>query len=159
MNIVQNLIHLALAIAEKQAKNTFDPSIRSQIYQAIRDHNKLKRVQSKVDKIESEKYLKKSFTDDFFKFSKSVCNGTFGETSKQVNCDKTIADQYVGPKYATNPEPLNETALKCFPKIPSGKQSVQFNMASIKPKDIRSILKTRSNSFSPGPDGISYAIL
>ena len=50
-------------------------------------------------------------------------------------------------------------AINWFPYLPTRGNKTPFDMSPIKPKDVRNIIKHKSNSSAPGPDGISYGIL
>ena len=78
----------------------------------------MKKAQEKQDKLKSASYQEQCFRDDFFKFSKSVCNGSFGAPMKGVNFSKDTADKFFVPKYGTVPEPLVDTSINWFPFIP-----------------------------------------
>ena len=59
-------------------------------------------------------YIKNNVLDTFFffKFSKPVCNGSFGASMKGINVSKDAADQFFVPKYGTVPEPSRRHQYK-----------------------------------------------
>ena len=145
-------------LLRKAARKSNDPNERRQFYQAIRTHNFLKKLQDEKDKHKSGKYQEKLFREDFFGFSKSVCNGSFGESQPSPSFDKTSADNFYRSRYSQQ-TPVDVSGLSWFPKINQRKFTTPFNLEPFRPKDIRSIIKSKSNSSSPGPDGITYGIL
>ena len=149
----------------KELRKTNDSDTRKQLQTAIRSHNRLKKEYGKREKHKTAIYQEKLFKNDFWKFSKSVVNGTFGTPSVCPAFDKTVTDQYYNNKYNVGLplEPLNLDNLKWFPYIaprddPS-RNYMPFSMEPIKPKDVKSVLKTRNNSSALGPDGVTYGIL
>ena len=67
---------------------------------------------------------------------------------KGDNFSKYRADQFFVPKYGTVPEPLVDTSINWFPFIPAEQKQVPYNMSVIKPKDVKQILSSRSNTFA-----------
>jgi len=140
----------------KAAKQSKDPNDQKAFYKALRTYNVLNRNRQKSDKLKCSKHQESLFQDNFWNFSKSVCNGTFGKEQTVPNFDQSIANQYYPGKYSV-PQPLNNQALHWYPEITAPQHN--FDLNPILPKHVRQIIKDKSNSSSPGPDGISYGIL
>ncbi len=142
----------------KQAKQSKDIEEKKQFYQSIRAHNHLVKEKRKSDKLKSAEHQESLFHNDFWQFSKSVCNGTFGSQPVYPTFDKPTADRYYPQKYSV-PVPIAENNLKWYPYIPVRNHDHPFDLSPIKPGDIKSILQSKSNSSAPGPDGISYGLI
>ena len=144
-----------------QAKKSSDPKVKHTNY--IRQSELIISWKNpKKNRINSNKlYTKNNVLETifFFKFSKSVCNGSFGAPMKGINFSKDKVDQFFVPKNVTVPEHLVDTSINWLPFIPDEQKQVPYNMSVIKPQDVKQILSPRSNTSSPGPDGISYVIM
>ncbi len=111
----------------------------------------------KENKKKLVKHQEHCYHSDLWSFFKSVYNGTIGNAAAQPTFSVNQANDFYCPRYSQI-EPLNKEAIKWFPSLPTT-DIRPFCMDPIYPKDVRSALQTRSNSSSPGPDGINYAIL
>ena len=140
----------------KAAKQSRDPNDQKAFYKALRTYNLLSRNRQKAEKLKSTKYQESLFNDNFWNFSKSVCNGTFGKQQTEPTFNQAVANQYYPGKYNV-PQPINDQALHWYPEITAPQHN--FDLNPILPKHVRQIIKDKSNSSSPGPDGISYGIL
>ncbi len=123
------------------------------MYGAICAHNKRIKAQEQENKNKLVKHQEKCYHSDFWS-SKSVCNGTFGNTATQPTFSVNQTNDFCGPNYSQI-EPFNKEAIKWFPFLPIT-DILPFCMDPMCAKDVRSALKTRSNSSSPCPDGINY---
>ena len=142
----------------KAARKSNDPGERKQFFKAIRVHSYLNKLQKQKDKTKTAAYQEKLFKQNFFSFSKSVCDDTFGDSAKHPSFSKETADDFYPNRYSKC-EPLNLNNLNWFPTINSRQFSSDFNLKPFKPKDIRKIIKSKSSSSSPGPDGVTYGLL
>ena len=105
-----------------------------------------------------ERYQKSLYNKNFYEFSKSVCDDTFGKTSSDPTFSKAAADNFYQNRYQKE-TPVDHSKLKWFPDLIMPESFSKFKMDPFKPKDIKNLIKSKSNSSSPGPDGIPYAIL
>ena len=87
---------------------------------------------------------------DFWAFSKKAVVGRIGKEEK-ANFSREAANEFYTTRYST-PVPLAAEAVAWFPSLPAPESP--FDMAPIRPRDIRSILQRKKVSSSPGEDGI-----
>ena len=87
-----------------------------------------------------------------------MCNGQFGKDSVFPQFNKDRADSYFNPRYSTA-TPINVQDTNWFPNINTKDNLTAFNVNAIKPKDVKKIVQSKSNTSAAGPDGISYAIM
>ena len=140
----------------KAAKQSKDPSDQKKFYKALRTYNVMRRNKQKSEKVKSTSYQESLYHDNFWNFSKSVCSGTFGKDQVYPSFNKELADEFYPGKYSV-PEPIVPEALNWYTEIAAPHH--EFDLGPILPKHVRNIIKDKSNSSSPGPDGISYSIL
>jgi len=140
----------------KAAKLSKDPADQKAFYKALRTYNTLQRNKNKSDKLKSSKYQESLYQKDFWAFSKSVCNGTFGSENITPGFNEITANEFYRGKYSI-PQPITHDALHWYTDVPA--PSHCFDIGPILPKHIRQIIKDKNSSSSPGPDGISYALL
>ena len=142
----------------KQAKQSKTPEDRKKFHQAIRAHNYIVKQEKLKDKHKTVQYQESLYHKDFWSFSKSVCTGHFGQDQVYPGFDVTAANNYYPNKYSST-VPLATENLHWFPYLSSRGHQTSFNLSPILPRDIRNIIQNKSNSSSPGPDGITYGLL
>jgi len=139
--------------AAKRSKNSDD---QQAFYKALRAYNTLKRKRNKADKLKNTNYQESLYKKDFWGFSKSICAGTFGTDQISPDFNKRSADAYYPTKYSV-PQPVDPKDLDWYTDISA--PTIDFDLSPILPKHIRKIVNDKSGTSSPGPDGISYAII
>ena len=142
----------------KSARKSNDPEEKKKFFQAIRAHHHLLKLNRQKEKTKSAKYQEDLFHKNFFSFSKSVCNGSFGKQSPSPSFDKNSADTFYRNRYSSA-TPVDISKLDWFPSVNMPDNFTPFNLDPIKPRDIRNVIKSKNNSSAPGPDGITYGIL
>ena len=142
----------------KSARRSEDPAERKKFYQALRAHSYLNKQTKKRNKQKTSSWQETLFHKNFHEFSKSVCNGSFGEESPSPTFDKQKADTFYQNRYAKS-TPVNIEELHWFPDVNRPEKFQPFNLKPFTPKDIKNIIRSKSSNSSPGPDGITYGIL
>ncbi len=140
----------------KSMKDSDNEADRQLFYDALRAHNKLLKNKRSKDKSKTVSHQEKLFRQNFWDFSKKVTNGQYGLEPTLPAFTKEAADKYFSPKYSTA-TPVDVASLSWFPDLPQAQ--VPFNMDPVRPRDIRATIQAKSSGSSPGPDGISYAVL
>ena len=113
------------------------------------------RVEERITKNLARKH-EKLYRKDFDKFAKQACSDTLDQERVAPSFDKAEADEYYKNKYS-KPVIIDPTNLNWFPGVPEPK--VAYDNSTIRPKDIKDILKNKSPNTCPGEDGLLYGIL
>ena len=116
----------------------------------------LRRERDKRQREGETRGQEKSFSKNFWAFSKRAVNALVGKTEEKPTFDKTFADEWYKNRYSI-PVPLAPDAVSWFPRLPEGE--IGFDMRPIRPKDVKSVLSWEKASSSPGDDGIFYGHL
>ncbi len=143
----------------KTLKNSSDqPEKRKRFHQVVRLHNHLLKQKKQNDLNNQRIHQGKMFSDNFWEFSRKVCKGTLDSKEPKPTFSKETADQYYPGTYSTQAN-FHVSDLNWFPRLHAPEPPIQFNMANIKPKDIKHILKDKKPTSAPGIDGLTYGIL
>ncbi len=130
---------------------------RKRFYDCLRTYDFMKKQQDINSENRNANYEEKKYRSNFWTFSKNVVNDCLYSKPQFPTFSKETADKFFTERYE-NPTYLDPTQLNWFPYIPVTLNS-EFNLDSIKPKDIKNILKAKSSTSAPGPDGILYGLL
>ena len=126
---------------------------------AIKTISYLKNKTKKHRDEKSRAHLEKRFRDNFYDFSKKVCNGSLHEKSPRPTFSQMEADEYFCTKYSV-PNVIDLTSLNWFPYVNVNSENYQsFDMNSFKPKDVKNVLKRKKARSAPGDDGLMYGML
>ena len=113
---------------------------------------KEKEKREKSDALKQESAYRKNF----WKFSKSACNGTLDKEEAAPTFTKEVADNHYRGTYSKAVN-IDSTKLDWFPEV--AKPSIPFDTTPITPKDVRDIIKGKSPTTAPGEDGLLYGVL
>ena len=130
--------------------------LRAQFYQAVKLVSFIRRERDKRQRDGETRGQEKSFSKNFWAFSKRAVNGLIGKTEEKPSFDKTFADEWYKNRYSI-PVPLAPDAVSWFSRLPEGETG--FDMRPIRPTDVKSVLTQKKASSSPGDDGIFYGHL
>ena len=93
----------------------------------------------------------RSLLKDFWAFSKRAVEGRVGKEEKKASFSCETANDFFTLRYSS-PAPLAVDAIAWFPSLPVPESP--FDMAPIRPRDVRSVLQRKKLSSAPGKDGI-----
>ena len=130
--------------------------IRAQFYQAVKLVSHIKKQRERRQREGETRGQEKSFSNNFWAFSKKAVNGLIGKEEERPSFGKEFADEWYKNRYSI-PVPLAPEALSWFPRLPEG--LTQFDMRLIRPRDVKEVLSKKKASSSPGDDGIFYGHL
>ena len=128
-----------------------DQSLRAQFYQSVKTLSYIRNEREKRQRESDTRGQEKSFTKNFWSFSKRAVSGLIGKGEERPSFDKAFADEWYKNRYST-PAPLAQEAVSWFPRLPEGDKD--FNMGPIRPRDVKSVLSKKKASSAPGNDGI-----
>ena len=145
-------------LRKKAYSKTGTDEDRKNFRAAVKTVSFLKKKSNKNKIQKSVTHQEKRFSNDFWRFSKDVCNGKLGQQSVKPAFTKDIADDFYPGKYS-KPYTLDFEKLQWFPYIPVPDDTTPFDLSPVTPKQIKHILAAKKATSSPGPDGLLYGLL
>ena len=135
------------------------PEDKQLFRQAVRTVSFLNKQGKKKTELKTTAYHEKQYRTDFWGYSKKIVQDTYGKQSPGPTFSKESADIYYPQKYSSKHD-LDPAKLTWFPYVHvPDEHHVPYNMSSIKPKDIKAILKQKKATSAPGDDGLLYGLL
>ena len=125
--------------------------LRRQFYEAIRNHNYLKRLRDKEKRKNDAASQEKALFKDFWAFAKSAVSGQVGKEVVAPTFSRDVANEWYRGRYSV-PVPVNEEALRWFPSLPA--PDSPFQLAPIRPREVKEVLRQKRPTSAPGEDGV-----
>ena len=128
-----------------------EPGLRAQFYLALKTYTYIRNEREKRQREKDTRGQEKSFSKNFWAFSKRAINGLIGKVESGPTFDRNFASEWYKRKYST-PVSLSQEAVSWFPRLPEVGE--EFDMGPIRPRDVKAVLSKKKASSSPGDDGI-----
>ena len=141
---------------QKRARGEPQSSHSAELIPAVGMHNHFIRVTRAADRFDDLLPTMKLYHGNPAKFSKAVLDGTQPGSTKAINVTATDAEKFFRQVYADRRnDPLPPPPLSLVSPSPP---RVAFHQAQVTLSELRRVLRRKSNSSAPGPDGIPYTI-
>ena len=131
---------------------------RKAFHDAVRAVSHFTKEHKKSQKQKSAALHEKKYKENFYDYSKQICNGSFGSECIKPQYSKHLADQYYPPKYS-KPAQIDFSQLDWLPDIQANQKQKSFDMSSVRPKTVKMVLQSKKATSAPGPDGMLYGLL
>ena len=116
----------------------------------------LKKRQNKKDGESKVKKHENAYKKNFYQFAKDACNGDLDKDKVQPKFGKEEVFKFYSDRYSS-PGELDTSKLDWF--VPAAEPVFRYDQASIRPCEVKNILKKKSPNTAPGEDGLLYGVL